>query len=161
MYATFGGHAGLGGDGLCTGLLHRSWCYCALEHQCKGLYSAWLTKGGGERQIPNEFLTFRDSRTEVRHPIRLYSRYINKARPCPLRPPRSAPPAPSVNVTAKGNPCVVYQIECCGKVVPSRFVDALLTVSLVGVHRLALNSRWRAAKRSASCSAFKPTMQWF
>ena len=29
-------------------------------------------------QIPNEFLTFRDTRTETRHPIRLYSRYINK-----------------------------------------------------------------------------------
>jgi hypothetical protein len=40
--------------------------------------------GAGGRQIPNEFLTFRDARTEVRHPIRLYSRYINKAR----RPPR-------------------------------------------------------------------------
>ena len=32
----------------------------------------------GCAQIPNEFLTFRDTRTEVRHPIRLYSRYINK-----------------------------------------------------------------------------------
>lgn len=29
-------------------------------------------------QIPNEFLTFRDTRTETRHPIRLYSRYVNK-----------------------------------------------------------------------------------
>ena len=28
--------------------------------------------------MPNEFLTFRDTRTETRHPIRLYSRYINK-----------------------------------------------------------------------------------
>ncbi|CAL8460792.1 g323 [Coccomyxa elongata] len=32
----------------------------------------------GPPQIPNEFLTFRDTRTETRHPIRLYSRYINK-----------------------------------------------------------------------------------
>jgi len=39
--------------------------------------------GAGGRQIPNEFLTFRDARTEVRHPIRLYSRYINKARRLP------------------------------------------------------------------------------
>ena len=30
------------------------------------------------RQVPNEFLTFRDVRTEVRHPIRLYSRNIDK-----------------------------------------------------------------------------------
>ena len=29
-------------------------------------------------QIPNEFLSFRDTKTETRHPIRLYSRYINK-----------------------------------------------------------------------------------
>ena len=29
-------------------------------------------------QVPNEFLTFRDVRTEVRHPIRLYSRNIDK-----------------------------------------------------------------------------------
>ena len=29
-------------------------------------------------QIPNEFLSFADTRTETRHPIRLYSRYINK-----------------------------------------------------------------------------------
>ena len=29
-------------------------------------------------QVPNEFLTFRDVRSEVRHPIRLYSRTIDK-----------------------------------------------------------------------------------
>jgi len=29
-------------------------------------------------QVPNDFLTFRDVRTEVRHPIRLYSRNIDK-----------------------------------------------------------------------------------
>ena len=28
--------------------------------------------------MPHEFLTFRDQRTEGRHPIRLYTRYINK-----------------------------------------------------------------------------------
>ena len=28
--------------------------------------------------MPHEFLTFRDVRTEARHPIRLYTRYINK-----------------------------------------------------------------------------------
>ncbi len=38
-------------------------------------------------QIPNEFLTFRDTRTETRHPIRLYSRYINKVS-YELRPTR-------------------------------------------------------------------------
>ena len=32
-------------------------------------------------QVPNEFLTFRSSAVETRHPIRLYSRYINKVRP--------------------------------------------------------------------------------
>lgn len=32
----------------------------------------------GPPNLPNEFLTFRDVRTETRHPIRLYQRYINK-----------------------------------------------------------------------------------
>lgn len=32
----------------------------------------------GPPQIPNEFLSFRDTRTETRHPIRLYSRNIDK-----------------------------------------------------------------------------------
>ena len=32
----------------------------------------------GHAQVPNEFLTFRDVRSEVRHPIRLYSRTIDK-----------------------------------------------------------------------------------
>ena len=36
-------------------------------------------------QIPNEFLSFRDTKTEARHPIRLYSRYINKVS-CPCLP---------------------------------------------------------------------------
>ena len=36
-------------------------------------------------QIPNEFLSFRDTKTESRHPIRLYSRYINKVS-CPCQP---------------------------------------------------------------------------
>ena len=32
----------------------------------------------GPPQCPNEFISFRDTRTETRHPIRLYSRYIDK-----------------------------------------------------------------------------------
>ena len=36
----------------------------------------------GPPQMPHEFLTFRDVRTETRHPIRLYTRYINKASIC-------------------------------------------------------------------------------
>ena len=35
-------------------------------------------------QIPNEFLNFRSTATEIRHPIRLYSRYINKVYFCPV-----------------------------------------------------------------------------
>lgn len=35
----------------------------------------------GPPQVPNEFLTFRDTKIETRHPIRLYSRYIHKV--CP------------------------------------------------------------------------------
>ena len=36
------------------------------------------TEIAGPPQIPNDFLSFRDSRTQTRHPIRLYTRYINK-----------------------------------------------------------------------------------
>ncbi len=32
----------------------------------------------GPPQLPNEFISYRDVRTETRHPIRLYSRYIDK-----------------------------------------------------------------------------------
>ncbi|MEW5307804.1 MAG: hypothetical protein WDW36_010179 [Sanguina aurantia] len=32
----------------------------------------------GPPQVPNEFLTFRDTKTETKHPVRLYSRYIHK-----------------------------------------------------------------------------------
>ena len=32
----------------------------------------------GPPQMPNEFINYRDVRTETRHPIRLYSRYIDK-----------------------------------------------------------------------------------
>lgn len=42
----------------------------------------------GPPQMPNEFLTFRDVKTETRHPVRLYTRYINKVSPqaCSHRP---------------------------------------------------------------------------
>ena len=32
----------------------------------------------GPPQMPNEFISYRDVRTETRHPIRLYSRYVDK-----------------------------------------------------------------------------------
>ena len=32
----------------------------------------------GPPQMPNDFLTFQDVQTETQHPIRLYSRYIDK-----------------------------------------------------------------------------------
>ena len=32
----------------------------------------------GPPEMPNEFLTFKDSATETRHPIRLYSRYVDR-----------------------------------------------------------------------------------
>eukprot|EP01041_Mallomonas_annulata_P005280 gene5280-10566_t len=32
----------------------------------------------GPPEIPNEYLAFKDTQTEIRHPIRLYSRYIDK-----------------------------------------------------------------------------------
>jgi len=36
------------------------------------------TEVAGPPQLPNEFLTYRDLSTEVKHPIRLYCRYIDK-----------------------------------------------------------------------------------
>ena len=32
----------------------------------------------GPPQMPNNFLQYRDSATETRHPIRLYSRYVDR-----------------------------------------------------------------------------------
>jgi hypothetical protein len=32
-------------------------------------------------QAPNEYLTFKDVKTETKHPIRLYTRYLDKVRP--------------------------------------------------------------------------------
>ena len=32
----------------------------------------------GPPQLPNEYLTFKDAETEVRHPIRLYTRYVDQ-----------------------------------------------------------------------------------
>ena len=39
------------------------------------------TEIAGPPQIPNDFLSCRDTRTQTRHPIRLYTRYINKVSP--------------------------------------------------------------------------------
>ena len=36
------------------------------------------TEIAGPPQIPNDFLSFRDTGIQTRHPIRLYTRYINK-----------------------------------------------------------------------------------
>lgn len=32
----------------------------------------------GPSSSPNEFMTFEDTETEIRHPIRMYCRYIDK-----------------------------------------------------------------------------------
>ena len=34
----------------------------------------------GPPKIPNEYLTFKDHATEQKHPIRLYTRYMDKVR---------------------------------------------------------------------------------
>lgn len=34
----------------------------------------------GPSKLPNEYLTFKDVATETRHPIRLYTRYLDKVR---------------------------------------------------------------------------------
>lgn len=41
-----------------------------------GLYRA--SELAGPPQLPNDFLQFKDAETETRHPIRLYSRYIDR-----------------------------------------------------------------------------------
>ena len=41
-----------------------------------GLHRA--SEMAGPPAIPNDFLQFRDVATEIRHPIRLYSRYVDK-----------------------------------------------------------------------------------
>jgi hypothetical protein len=73
-------------------------------------------------QIPNEFLTFRDTRTETRHPIRLYSRYINKVG---WEPPR----------------CFLW--------VALGFLQALQRLCLISLtSELALVVKWNALMRS-------------
>ncbi len=47
---------------------------CCLPHRPRPL----AAEIAGAPNLPNEFLTFRDVRTEMRHPIRLYQRYTNK-----------------------------------------------------------------------------------
>ena len=101
-------------------------------------------QGRGERQIPNEFLTFRDSRTEVRHPIRLYSRYINKARPCPLGPPPLALPAsrqmcPLVAIAASYTKKSAAARSCL--LASWMLSSPPVSGDPVGLHRPALSSR--------------------
>ena len=59
----------------------------ALRGNLRKAFSGWdllllgLTRASelaGPPTIPAEYLGFRDVRTEVRHPIRLYTRYIDK-----------------------------------------------------------------------------------
>lgn len=47
-------------------------------------------------QMPNEFLTFRSTATETRHPIRLYTRYINKV--CCVSSALSIPACPDAGL---------------------------------------------------------------
>ncbi|GFH19560.1 MPN domain-containing protein, partial [Haematococcus lacustris] len=65
--------------------LIRGLQYCSFIVQYYGLILDLLLLGltrasdlAGPPQMPNEFLTFRDVKTETRHPIRLYSRYITR-----------------------------------------------------------------------------------
>ena len=38
----------------------------------------------GSPQLPNDYLCFRDTATETKHPIRMYTRYIDKVLDSPL-----------------------------------------------------------------------------
>lgn len=89
-------------DLLLLGLTRGSgvWCWhvvmcraasCACKWTCTCRFSSCLcdltpllgslpAEIAGAPNLPNEFLTFRDARTEARHPIRLYQRYTNKVR---------------------------------------------------------------------------------
>jgi pre-mRNA-processing factor 8 len=45
------------------------------------MYLQGLTRASeiaGPPELPNEYLTFKDVKTEMRHPIRLYTRYIDR-----------------------------------------------------------------------------------
>ena len=54
------------------GWFHQSW-HVWLERVLSRMLIGFLIL-----QIPNEFLTFANTKTEIRHPIKLYTRYVNK-----------------------------------------------------------------------------------
>ena len=58
----------------------RQWALCDTLAACSQNLYCLLAQATVPLQVPNEFLTFRSTAVETRHPIRLYSRYINKVR---------------------------------------------------------------------------------
>lgn len=66
--------------GLIRGLQYASFVFqyygLVLDLLLLGLTRA--SEMAGPPEIPNEYLSFKDTKTEVRHPIRLYTRYIDK-----------------------------------------------------------------------------------
>ena len=65
--------------------LIRGLCFASFAYQYYGLVLDLLLLGltraseiAGPPERPNDFLTFRDSASETRHPIRLYARYADK-----------------------------------------------------------------------------------
>ena len=66
--------------GLIRGLQFASfiWQYYGLVMDLLVLGLTRATDIAGPPQHPNDYLTFKDTATEVRHPIRLYTRYVDK-----------------------------------------------------------------------------------
>ena len=65
--------------------LVRGLQFAAFAYQYYGLVLDLLILGltraseiAGPPEIPNEYLTFKDVKTEVKHPIRLYTRYVDR-----------------------------------------------------------------------------------
>ncbi|KAL3228102.1 hypothetical protein MRX96_004021 [Rhipicephalus microplus] len=50
-----------------------AWCWTC---SCWGFSEA--SEMAGPPQVPNDFLSFQDVATEAAHPVRLYSRYIDR-----------------------------------------------------------------------------------
>jgi len=69
--------------------------------------------------MPNDYLSFKDVETETHHPIRLYTRYIDKVRPPSLPPSHSPSLPPSLHVS------VLFKTDAENSIGPPPFLPLL------------------------------------
>jgi RNA recognition motif of the spliceosomal PrP8 len=104
----------------------------------------------GPPQMPNNFLQYRDSATETRHPIRLYSRYVDRLHILF----RFTADEAHVNISGKKNPHPsVIPAELC-EVIPGQLykrkvqVPEYLTAKVVEFAKIKPQDRFRKISQS-------------